>query len=248
MHQLLQGHAIECVPQHFSQVLAGDRASAAAVEPRKGLSQERLARPDPAQQHTRQELVVLDLLVVVGVQALKEGLGFSSVDMEVLFERLPELPERDSALLVQVHEQELLLQICHVLRRERPRHHGQHHAAEVRGLSEAAQTRQDVLANVSVLGLAPLEDPWVLQGSCCGHPLGGIPHNESLHEGLCRLREPVEAGAEVGTASLDLPRDLLLRAAKRRRSSEEHVHNHAERPHVGLYCVGVREDLWRHVV
>mmetsp|Transcript_37162 Transcript_37162/g.118260 ORF Transcript_37162/g.118260 Transcript_37162/m.118260 type:complete len:294 (-) Transcript_37162:645-1526(-) len=248
LDQLADVDTLKVVTKDLAKVVCRDEATLLVIKPVEGLPQDVLVDLDASLQRSCEELTIVNLVVVVDVKALEECLSLITVDMKDVLQHLLHLIVRDGPFLVCVQRQELLAQLCAILGRERPSHHGEHCALEARGVREVPEAQDDVGVDDRLLVLAAAFDPGMLKRGLRAEPRRRVEDEECLHEVDCRLRQPMEALRELRLASLDLLQDLVVGAVERRAPCQQHVHDDADRPQVSLLVVRFPQHLWRDVV
>mmetsp|Transcript_84810 Transcript_84810/g.236659 ORF Transcript_84810/g.236659 Transcript_84810/m.236659 type:complete len:217 (-) Transcript_84810:928-1578(-) len=174
--------ALEGAPQHLTEVFHRDVTRIVGVEPLECSTEEVAMEFDAAGEHRCKEVGVVDGFVVVGIKRLKDLHAFAICDVELVDHDLLELRQRDRALVVLVHGNEVLPDFGALLVRERPGHHRQCAAPKPGRLPELSEAFHD--GHVDLGSRLLVLNPRVLQGLLGRQTLIWIDLQQRLDEFL----------------------------------------------------------------
>mmetsp|Transcript_37213 Transcript_37213/g.106292 ORF Transcript_37213/g.106292 Transcript_37213/m.106292 type:complete len:415 (-) Transcript_37213:263-1507(-) len=248
-HELGHLRPLEGLAQHLLQVLARDAAGVVHVEALEGRPQQAVVQLDARGGHGRQELGVVDLVVMAGVEHLEDPGNLLVLHVELGLEHVLELPELDGALVGLIQLQERIAHRQPLLIGQRPGHHRHARAAELRGLCELAQRLDDRLVHVRRGAVfVPLLNPGVSESLLRSQALLWINHHQLLDELFCAVRHLCPLFfRHVVHARLDHRNLLTVRTVKGHVPCEENKQHHSQAPHITLRSVTLSQHLGSHV-
>mmetsp|Transcript_21096 Transcript_21096/g.45724 ORF Transcript_21096/g.45724 Transcript_21096/m.45724 type:complete len:374 (+) Transcript_21096:1190-2311(+) len=195
-----------------------------------------------------QEFCVLDLVVLVSVQALEHFLSLGFAHIKLFTQQGFEVRKGDGTLLFAVNRQELAPQLVSILRSKRPSHHREDVSTEQGCLRKVPETVQGRHVQDPLLGPISLLDPRMLQSLLSTQPLVWVHNQQRLDEVLGPGRKPMIATRPVDVSDGNFLKDLLVRSEEGWSTRQKHVRNNAQRPHIRLLCVRFLQDLGGDIV
>mmetsp|Transcript_24368 Transcript_24368/g.82161 ORF Transcript_24368/g.82161 Transcript_24368/m.82161 type:complete len:514 (+) Transcript_24368:1409-2950(+) len=242
------------------EVVNGDVAFVVRVYRLEDFLQPIVADRLVAREHGGGELVVVDDVVVVGVEALDEGghLVFCR-RMTVLLQSAPQLCKRYLARVVRIHLRPDLRQLGDLPLREVVRQHVERRLLQAREADELSEARRQGVAReprrVGPLGRVRVQrlcDPGVFQGLVGRETVCGVEAEEVLDEAEAGAGDggPVVFGERLGREpGTDAAEDFgVAVAVKGRVATEEDVGDAADGPQVAGKRVVALQHLGRNVV
>mmetsp|Transcript_47257 Transcript_47257/g.145542 ORF Transcript_47257/g.145542 Transcript_47257/m.145542 type:complete len:420 (-) Transcript_47257:104-1363(-) len=217
------------------------------VKAREGSVHEVLVNVGASHQCSGQKLCELYLLTALKVHLVQHAPEVCEVRGEVCKDRL-DLLKPDAALPVHIEQKELLPEVGPLLGWQDISQQAEGQSAKARSSRKTLQARQDAGVEAGTTRRVSTPEPWVIQCLSCSEPLLRIADEQLTHKGGGSTGEVREERRELRSASADLPQDVPVGAKEGRRPGQEHVSDDAGGPHISLWRVGAREDLWGNVV
>mmetsp|Transcript_99096 Transcript_99096/g.258349 ORF Transcript_99096/g.258349 Transcript_99096/m.258349 type:complete len:340 (-) Transcript_99096:486-1505(-) len=221
----------EVLAQDFEDVRHGYVPAVAHVEPLESIVQQVVGQLDTRVQHRRQEVGVVNLLVVVCHERVEDLPDLCIVHL-VLWQLLPQLAEGDAALVLGVHLEKDVLHGRALLLTERPCHDLHAAAAEHRAVAEAAQSLYGHRVHLVDAPGMPPRDPGMLKGALCRQSFPWTHGEQGSDEVHPLFRDVLPPSGH----DLELSLHGLRSIGERPVACEQHEDDNAEAPHVGLAC------------
>mmetsp|Transcript_24720 Transcript_24720/g.70901 ORF Transcript_24720/g.70901 Transcript_24720/m.70901 type:complete len:200 (-) Transcript_24720:91-690(-) len=188
--------------------------------------------------HRREEVGVVNGLIIVRIQSLEHLHGFVIGDAKLRRHDLLQLHQRDRALAIRIQRYEVIPDLVALLPRKRPRHHLHAATPELRRPAEIPQSFEDAVVDLDRGLRASLDDPWMLESLLGCEASTRVHLQQRLHEG-----EPARGHGipsfllEQVLAGCNVFRLLLLAACERHIAGKQNKGDDSQTPHVALRSV-----------